>query len=335
MSDRPRDQPRGMPEVGVAVSDPPGMLVAERADGPAALAPRSSRRTSPYGRRIGFYVLIAVLLAEIVTVALAPVVSPYSPISPSALPLLHPSGGHLLGTDALGRDVLSRVIWGGRGPLLAAAASVVLGAGVGVPLGMIAGYRRSVVGSLIMRLADIMLAFPALILGFVVIAILGPGVVQVAVAVALSFVPVFMRIAYSSTLSVRQQEYILVSRSQGLPTWRVFAKHVLPNIWTEVFVVVTSAFGWALLLETTFSFLGLSSAPPTPDWGADLSAGQEVLGQAWWVSVGPGVALTLTILLGNVIGDEVARKAARRARFLPRRLVRELTEVPVVRTGPA
>jgi ABC-type dipeptide/oligopeptide/nickel transport system permease subunit len=198
---------------------------------------------------------------------------------------------------------------------------------------MAAGYYRSVVGSLIMRLTDVLLAFPALILGFVVIAVLGPGEIQVAVAVALSFVPVFIRITYTSTLSVRQQEYILVAKSQGLQTWRIFTKHVLPNIWTEVLVVITSAFGWALLLETTFSFLGLASAPPTPDWGADLSSGQEVIATAWWVSVGPGIALTITILLGNLLGDEVARRSGRHTRWLPRRLLRQLTEAPVARTG--
>jgi peptide/nickel transport system permease protein len=293
----------------------------------------STRRTAK--RRTALYVLLGLLALEVLVVALAPLIAPDSPINPSGLPLRAPTGTHLLGTDELGRDVLSRVIWGGRGPLIAAVASVALGAGTGVPLGMIAGYYRSVVGSVIMRLTDVMLAFPALILGFVVIAILGPGEVQVAIAVAISFVPVFVRITYTSTISVRQQEYILVSRSLGMRVGRIFAKHVLPNIWTEVLVVITSAFGWALLLETTFSFLGLASAPPTPDWGADLSSGQEVISTAWWVSVGPGVALTITILLGNLFGDEIARRVGRRSRWLPRRLLRELTEVPVARTGPA
>jgi peptide/nickel transport system permease protein len=291
----------------------------------------SSRRSGK--RRVALYVLLGLLALEVLVVALAPLIAPDSPINPSGLALRPPTATHLLGTDELGRDVLSRVIWGGRGPLIAAVASVALGAGAGVPLGMVAGYYRSVIGSLIMRLTDVMLAFPALILGFVVIAILGPGEVQVAIAVAISFVPVFVRITYTSTISVRQHEYILVSRSLGLRVWRIFAKHVLPNIWTEVLVVITSAFGWALLLETTFSFLGLASAPPTPDWGADLSSGQEVIATAWWVSVGPGVALTITILLGNLFGDEVARRAGRRSRWLPRRLLKELTEVPVARTG--
>lgn len=292
-------------------------------------------RPRPAKRRSALYVLLGLLGAEVLIVVLAPLIAPNSPINPSGPPLGAPSAAHLLGTDELGRDVLSRVIWGGRGPLIAAVASVLLGAGVGVPLGMVAGYHRSAIGSAIMRLADIMLAFPALILGFVVIAVLGPGEVEVAIAVALSFVPVFIRITYTSTLSIRQQEYILVARSMGLGVWRMFTKHVLPNIWSEVLVVITSAFGWALLLETTFSFLGLASAPPTPDWGADLSSGQEVISSAWWVSVGPGVALTITILLGNLVGDEVARRAGRRSRWLPRRLLRELEGLPVAGTGPA
>lgn len=280
-------------------------------------------------RRTALYVLAGLLALEVMVVVFAPVLAPFSPVNPSGVGLTGPTATHLLGTDELGRDVFSRVLWGGRGPLTAAVASVALGAGTGVPLGMLAGYHRSVVSSLIMRLTDVMLAFPALILGFVVIAVLGPGEVEVAIAVALSFVPVFIRIAYTSTLSVRQQDHIMVSRSQGLAAWQILARHVLPNIWTEVLVVVTSAFGWALLLETTFGFLGLGAAPPTPDWGADLSSGQEVIGQAWWVSVGPGVALTITILLGNLIGDEVARGRGRRPRWLPRRLLRQLVDAPI------
>jgi ABC-type dipeptide/oligopeptide/nickel transport system permease subunit len=233
--------------------------------------------------------------------------------------LAAPSAAHLLGTDELGRDVLSRTLWGGRGPFVTAVASVILAAVVGVPLGMIAGYHRSILSSTIMRLVDMMLAFPALILAFLVVAIFGPGEAQVAVAVALSFVPVFVRITYISTLSIRHQDYILVSRVLGLRTWRVFFKHVLPNIWPEVLVVATSAFGWALLFDATLSFLGLGVQPPTPDWGADLSSGREVISIAWWTSVAPGVALTISILLGNLIGDELARREGLRRTWWSRR----------------
>jgi ABC-type dipeptide/oligopeptide/nickel transport system permease subunit len=269
-----------------------------------------SARTGRARWSVGGLIAGAVLAALVLMSLLAPLLAPYGPNAVNGVFLAGPSGQHLLGTDELGRDVLSRVIWGGRGPLLVAVISMGLSTIIGVPLGIVAGYFRNPLTGLLMRLMDVLLAFPALILGFVVIAIMGSSLTSVVVAITVSFVPLFVRVAYTSTLSVRQENYILAARSLGTHSARILRRHVLRNISPEVAVMASSAFGWALLLAATLNFLGMGIHPPTADWGAMLNEGTQYLAQAWWISVGPGVALTLSIFCGNLFGDELADRLA-------------------------
>jgi peptide/nickel transport system permease protein len=275
------------------------------------------RMLYPRGRRrrgtTGMWVIAGLLALIVLAVLLASVISPYNPTATSQAVLVAPNGTHLLGTDQLGRDVLSRTLYGGRSSLLSAFLAVVMGTGVGTTLGLISGYSDSLAASLIMRAMDIILGFPALLLALLVLAITGGGTFPEAVAIAISFVPVFTRVVYLSTLSLREEGYVTAAKVAGVADVTIIRRHILPGVRSEVIVIATSAFGWAILLGATLSFLGLGAQPPTPDWGADLSAGQSYLSTGWWISVAPGVAITLTVLLVNLLGDRLASVVRREA----------------------
>lgn len=277
-------------------------------------APRLRRRS---GRRPGLtagsWVIIALLLVIVLSAVLAPWISPFSPTAVSPDHLVGPSGKHLFGTDDLGRDVFSRTLWGGRVSLLSAALAVLMATMVGTALGLIAGYSTWLVSAVIMRVMDIVLGFPALLLALLVLATAGGGMLPEAIAISISFVPVFTRVVYLSSLSIKQEGYVTAARVSGLRASAIMRKHILPGVRAEVIVIMTSAFGWAVLLASTLSFLGLGAQPPTPDWGADLNAGQSYLVDGWWVSVAPGVAITLCILLVNLLGDHLAGGTGPRA----------------------
>jgi peptide/nickel transport system permease protein len=271
------------------------------------------RRPPVGGRRIRVSTrVIAGLLALIVlAVLLAPVIAPYSPTATSSANLLAPSAHHLLGTDQLGRDVFSRTLWGGRTSLLSALLAVAMATVVGTGLGLFAGYAPPAASGLVMRVMDVILGFPALLLALLVLAITGGGTLPEAVAISISFVPVFTRVVYLSTLSLREEGYVTAARVAGVRSRTIMRRHILPGVRSEVVVIATSAFGWAILLGATLSFLGLGVHPPTPDWGADLSSGQSYLVDGWWISVAPGVAITLTVLLVNLLGDQLAGEVQR------------------------
>jgi ABC-type dipeptide/oligopeptide/nickel transport system permease subunit len=277
-------------------------------------APRLRR---PTGRRAmitpGTWVIIALLMVIALTALLAPLISPYSPTATSSATLASPSAQHWFGTDNLGRDVFSRTLWGGRETLLSAALAVLMATVVGTALGLIAGYSHRLVSSVIMRVMDIVLGFPALLLALLVLATAGGGMLPEAIAISISFVPVFTRVVYLSSLSIKQEGYVTAARVSGLRPSAIMRQHILPGVRAEVIVIMTSAFGWAILLASTLSFLGLGVQPPTPDWGADLNAGQSYLVNGWWISVAPGAAITLTILLVNLLGDHLAGGTGRRS----------------------
>jgi peptide/nickel transport system permease protein len=277
-------------------------------------APRLRR---PSGRRAqltaGTWVIIALLAIIAAGTVLAPWISPYSPTAVSSAHLVGPSGPHWFGTDQLGRDVFSRTLWGGRVSLLSAALAVVMATVVGTVLGLLAGYSHRLVSALIMRVMDIVLGFPALLLALLVLATAGGGMLPEAIAISISFVPVFTRVVYLSSLSIKQEGYVTAARVSGLRASAIMRKHILPGVRPEVVVIMTSAFGWAILLASTLSFLGLGAQPPTPDWGADLNAGQSYLVDGWWISLAPGLAITICILLVNLIGDKLAGGSPRGA----------------------
>jgi peptide/nickel transport system permease protein len=277
-------------------------------------APRLRR---PSGQRArltaGTWAIIGLLLIIAAGTVLAPWISPYSPTAVSSAHLIGPSGQHWFGTDQLGRDVFSRTLWGGRVSLLSAALAVVMATVVGTALGLLAGYSHRLVSALIMRVMDIVLGFPALLLALLVLATAGGGMLPEAIAISISFVPVFTRVVYLSSLSIKQEGYVTAARVSGLRAGAIMRKHILPGVRPEVVVIMTSAFGWAILLASTLSFLGLGAQPPTPDWGADLNAGQSYLVDGWWISLAPGLAITICILLVNLIGDHLAGGSRRSA----------------------
>jgi peptide/nickel transport system permease protein len=277
-------------------------------------APRLRRASGrPARLTAGTWVITGLLLVIVLATVLAPWISPYSPTATSPASLAGPSGQHWLGTDNLGRDVFSRTLWGGRATLVSAALAVLMATVAGTALGLLAGYSHWLVSSVIMRVMDIVLGFPALLLALLVLATAGGGTLPEAIAISISFVPVFTRIVCLSSLSIKQEGYVTAARVAGLRPAAIMRKHILPGVRAEVIVIMTSAFGWAILLASTLSFLGLGAQPPTPDWGADLNAGQSYLVDGWWISLAPGLAITLTILLVNLLGDQLAGGTGRRA----------------------
>ncbi len=265
----------------------------------AAAPPR--RRLDATGR-----VVSGLAIGLLLVTVLAPLLAPYQPAAIVGPPREAPTGEFLFGTDHFGRDVLSRTLFGARQTLVIAVLSALGAALVGVPLGMLAGYAGRWGGATIMRSMDVLLAFPGLLLALVVVTVRGPGMVTVILAVAVSFAPVFARVIFGSTQQVRSQEYVAAARVVGCGPLRIMARHVLPVILTEVVVLLSSAIGWTTLLAATLNFLGFGVRPPTPEWGADLGAGAAYLSQAWWISVAPGLAITITILLANFLGDVMA-----------------------------
>jgi peptide/nickel transport system permease protein len=274
------------------------------------------RRASGRRARLtpGTWVIIGLLLVIVLSAVLAPVIAPYSPTAVSQTHLAGPSAHHWFGTDNLGRDVFSRTLWGGRVTLFSAALAVAMASAAGTVLGLIAGYSHWLVSSVIMRVMDIVLGFPALLLALLVLVTAGGGTLPEAIAISISFVPVFTRVVYLSSLSIKQEGYVTAARISALRAGTIMRKHILPGVRSEVIVIMTSAFGWAILLASTLSFLGLGAQPPTPDWGADLNAGQSYLVDGWWVSVAPGAAITLSILLVNLLGDQLTGGMGRRVR---------------------
>jgi peptide/nickel transport system permease protein len=265
---------------------------------------RLAARRDPLG-------LVATVLALLLVLAalLAPLLPLPDPAGLVAPAQQAPSLHHLFGTDQLGRDMLSRTIWGARHTLVTAVLSTALAAALGTPLGILAGYVSGWPSGIVMRVMDVLLAFPGLLLALVVVTILGPGVTTVVLAVGISFTPVFARVGYGPTRSIRAQDYIAAARAVGCRPLRVIRRHVLPVLASEIIVVVSSAIGWTTLLAATLDFLGFGIRPPTPDWGADLAAGVQYLGQAWWISAAPGIAITITILVANYLGDFLASMA--------------------------
>ncbi len=282
----------------------PGAAPARRASAaasqqsPAALALRRFR-----ARPIAVCGLFVVVLFVVVA-TLAPLIAPYSPTATSwTLIRKAPGIVHWMGTDENGRDVLSRVIFGSRASLLAGVVSVMIAAGIGVPLGLIAGFLGGKLDALIGRVADAMLSCPFLILAIALAAFLGPSLQNAMIAIGVTAAPVFMRVARGATLDAATNEYVEAARALGNPTWRVAVRHILPNIVPPVLVQSTLAIAQAIIAEASLSFLGLGQQPPDPSWGSMLNAAQRFLTQAPWLAIFPGAAIFLAVLAFNLVGD--------------------------------
>jgi peptide/nickel transport system permease protein len=248
----------------------------------------------------------AVLLIIVLAAIFAPVIAPYDPTGITADTLQGPSLRHLFGTDQFGRDMFSRILWGARLTLPAAVLGVLISTAFGVPLGLIAGYAREWVSFLIMRAMDVLLAFPGLLLALVIVTIIGSGETSVVVAIGVSFIPVFARLIYGSTLSAKEFDYVMAAQALGCGAGKILRSHVLPGVVAQIIVLGSSAIGWAILTAATLNFLGFGVHLPTAEWGADLSQGREWINVAWWIAAFPGLAITITILTSNYLGDHLA-----------------------------
>jgi len=249
---------------------------------------------------IGAVVTILIMLIAI----FAPWIAPYDPlVQDSAIRLEGMSSDHKLGTDDFGRDVLSRIIHGSRVSLVIGLASVLLGMVAGTMLGMIAGYYRGKVETLIMRGVDVMMCFPDLILAIVITAVLGANLVNLVITLGLVMMPRFARLAHGQLLSLTESEYVLAARAIGFHVPRILGRHIFPNIFGELFVAATLWVGVAIRLEANLAFVGLGISPPTPTWGNMIKEGVDVMINAPWISIYSGLAILITILAFNMLGD--------------------------------
>jgi peptide/nickel transport system permease protein len=245
------------------------------------------------------------LLVLVAMALLAPLIAPYDPVAVDASHgLERPGLAHLLGTDDLGRDVFSRVLYGARVSLAVGAISVSIGLLVGVTLGLVAGYVGGATDLLIMRAIDALLAFPALVLAISITAALGPQIQNAMIAIGIVAIPAYTRLTRGQVLSMREREFVTAARALGADGPRVVLRHILPNILNPIIVQITLSTAFAILAEAALSFLGLGAQPPTPSWGQDINYSQRYLAnQMWWMSAGPGVGIFLAVFAFNFLGD--------------------------------
>ncbi|WP_274629377.1 ABC transporter permease [Arvimicrobium flavum] len=246
----------------------------------------------------------AIVLAFVILAILAPWIAPHDPYRNDLMLMLQPpTWTHPFGTDELGRDILSRVLHGGRLSILEGLFAVGLAMSVGVPVGMISGYVGGKTDTIIMRLIDIMLAFPGVLLAIVIVSILGPSLVNAMIAVAVYTIPIFARLARGSTLSVKEEPYIEACRAAGMGHFRILAKHIFPNIANTLWVMAALRVALAILTASSLSFLGLGAQAPSPEWGAMLANGRNYMLIAPHVVIFPGAAIVLLVLGINLFQD--------------------------------
>jgi peptide/nickel transport system permease protein len=255
------------------------------------------------GNRMAFFGLL--LLSVLAALALvAPWVSPYDPtLADLRSSLQPPSRHHLLGTDSLGHDVLSRVIFGGRVSLGVGITAVTLAAVIGGPLGLASGYYGRTLDNLLMRIMDAVISFPSFVLAIAVVGSLGPSIFNLIAVLSVVYSPVIARVVRAATLAAREAEYVAAARAIGARDPGIIFRHILPNLTSVLVVQGTVIFSWAIITEASLSFLGLGIQPPTPSWGLDLSEARRFLGEANWTVLGPAVAVVVTVLASNFLGD--------------------------------
>jgi len=247
---------------------------------------------------------LVIVVLFVLVAAFAPLLAPADPLQTSWTAIRQPpSAAHWMGTDENGRDVFSRIIWGARASLLAGVISVLIAAGIGVPVGLFAALGGRWVDAIIGRITDAMLAVPFLILAIALAAFLGPSLRNAMIAIGISATPIFVRIARGAALEVKVRDFVEAARAIGNTSWRVAWRHVAPNIVPPVLVQATLAIASAIIAEAALSFLGLGQQPPAPSWGSMLNSAQRFLTQAPWLSVFPGLSIFLVVLAFNLLGD--------------------------------
>jgi peptide/nickel transport system permease protein len=262
----------------------------------AVVRPRFRRHAAAAG-----LVVIAMFVAMAI---FAPWIAPYDPIATSFSTVRKaPSALHWFGTDEIGRDVLSRIVFGARASLLAGVVSVLISLAVGVPVGLLAGYAGGKTDMLISRVTDAMLACPFLILAIALAAFLGPSLTNAMIAIGISATPVFIRLTRGTTLAVKAEDFVLAARAIGNGPLRIAVRHVLPNIFAPLLVQATLAIAAAVIAEASLSFLGLGQQPPQPSWGSMLNVAKNYIDNAPWMAIWPGLSIFLLVLSFNLVGD--------------------------------
>jgi peptide/nickel transport system permease protein len=262
---------------------------------------RALRRLRRRKAAVAGLVVIAIF---VVLAVFAPLIAPYDPAAQSWTSVRKaPSWVYWLGTDDVGRDVLSRVIYGARASLLAGVISVAIALTVGVPLGLLAGYVGGWIDAILSRITDAMLAVPALILAIALAAFLGPSLTNAMIAIGVVTTPIFIRLTRGQVMAVKVEDYVEAARAIGNPRWRIAVFHILPNILPALLVQTTLSIAAAIIAEAALSFLGLGQQPPAPSWGSMLNSAQRFLTNAPWMAVWPGLAIFLTVLSFNIVGD--------------------------------
>ncbi len=276
-------------------------LARPAAPGPAGPWQRAFRRLK---RRRGAMLGGVVVLLFVAMALLAPWISPYDPIATSWGAIRKaPSAAHWFGTDEIGRDVLSRIIWGTQASLLAGVVSVSISLLIGVPIGLLAGFLGGWVDGLISRITDAFLACPFLILAIAMAAFLGPSLRNAMIAIGISAAPIFVRLTRAQVINILVEDYIEAARAVGNPPWRIALRHVLPNITAPVMVQATLAIASAVIAEASLSFLGLGQQPPAPSWGSMLNTAKNYVDNAPWMAIWPGVSIFALVLSFNLLGD--------------------------------
>jgi peptide/nickel transport system permease protein len=270
----------------------------------AARRLRNGRLWRPIQRYpIGFLGAAIVILVVLLALS-ADLITPYDPVWQIDERLMPPNSDYILGLDEFGRDVYSRIIYGARVSLYAGIVSVIaIALPVGSVLGVLAGYFRGWIDTLLSRLVDVMFAFPSLLLAITIVGVLGASLTNTMIAIGIVYAPTFARIARGSTLGVSNLDYIMASRTIGAGSRRIIVRHVLPNIAAPLIVQTTLALSTAILIEATLSFLGLGTQPPMPSWGTMLGTGRRYMELAPWVAIYPGVAIMIAVLGFNLAGD--------------------------------
>ena len=298
MTPPPADPATAAPSPTVLVPAPP---VAER-EWMRLLVRLVRRRTALFG----MIVVAVVVLAAV----FAPLVSPFDPLAQDISQRLKEPGWHdaqgrvhLLGTDHLGRDILSRIIYGSRIALLVGLAAVAISGILGMAIGLVAGYFRGKVDDVLMRVADVQLAFPFILLAIAVIGVLGPNLRNIIIVIGVSSWVVYARVVRGEVLSIREREFVQAAIALGSRDGRILIRHVLPNAFTPWLVVATLDMARVIVIESALSFLGLGVQPPTPTWGGMLADGRVYLSTAWWLATFPGLAILITVLGINLFGD--------------------------------
>ena len=284
------------------MSNAPAMVIAEE---PIRRAPVAFVELVRTHRRVTVGVLLVALLFLIAL--LSPVISPHDPLAtdPDNSYLRPLSPGHLLGSDELGRDLLSRVLWGARVSLPVAFVAVAVGLVGGGLIGLTSGYAGGLVDLLLMRLMDALLAFPGLILAIAIVAALGPGLRNAMIAIGIVAVPVYARLVRAVVLQLKEMEFVVATRSLGANPARLIVAHFIPNLLNPIIAQVSLSAGFAMLAEATLSFLGLGAQLPTPDWGQMISSGASFLTNDPWLAIVPGAAISVTVYSFNLLGDSL------------------------------